>query len=191
MMITFFDSLYDQSQNLEELLYLSAQEYSHQFKEQEDYLSKDTMDIDASFNWQIILQNDIIYQGHGFISFLNEIFAYQGGAHGNTTRSYYTFDLENNQLLSASNFFLPNKCEDLIALQKNALEKAGQDLKDLWLDGLKCNDNFYLVETGIVFHYDQYEIASYAEGPMDIFLSSEEIKEFVQEPAHLERLGVK
>jgi len=191
MMVTFFDSLYNQSQNLEELLYLSAQEYSRDFHKQEEFLLQDTMDIGAAYNWQIILQNDIVFKGNGFVSFLNEIFAYQGGAHGNTNRSYYTFDLENNQLLSASNFFLPNTCDAIIAAQKNSLEKAGQDLKDLWLDGLKCNDNFYLVDTGIVFHYDQYEIASYAAGPMDIFISAEEIKEFVQQPALIERLEKK
>lgn len=191
MMVTFFDSLYQQSQNLEELLYLSAQEYSRDFHKLEAYLSQDTMDIGATYNWQIILQNDIIFQGNGFVSFLNELFAYQGGAHGNTNRSYYTFDLESNQLLSASDLFLPNTCDEIIAAQKNALEKAGQDLKNLWLDGLKCNDNFYLVESGIVFHYNQYEIASYAAGPIDLFISFEEIQEFLQKPELIERFEKK
>jgi hypothetical protein len=191
MMITFFDSLYNQSQNLEELLYLSAQDYSREFHKQEEYLSQDTMDLSATFNWQIILQNDIIYKGGGFISFLNELFAYQGGAHGNTNRNYYTFDLENNQLLSAANFFLPNKCEELKELQKQSLAKTDQELGDLWLEGLKCDDNFYLVESGIVFHYDQYEIASYAAGPIDVFISLEEIKPFLQQPELFERLEKK
>lgn len=187
MMTTFFDSLYLQSQNIEKLLYLTAQENFNDFYQQEEYLSQDTMDMSDTYNWDIILKNDVVYQGKRFVSFSNETYAYLGGAHGDTQDNYYTFDLETNQLLSASDFFLPNKCEEIIELQKQSLEKDDEELGDLWLDGLKCNDNFYLDESGIIFHYNQYEIASYAAGPIDIFISFEEIQEFLQKPELIER----
>jgi hypothetical protein len=52
-------------------------------------------------------------------------------------------------------------------------------MDDLYADGYRCDANFYLSEKGIVFHYDQYEIASYADGPIDVVIPFEDIKPFL------------
>lgn len=182
MLQIYFDTLYQLNANIDDLLFINAQAFIDEFNKQEEFLMQDTMDMGASFNWQIIVQNDITFQSKRFLSFMKEIFTYTGGAHGNTNRFYFVYDLEKQKILESSELFLADKCDELKDLQKKSLEKAGHDISAFWLDGLKCNHNFYVVETGLVFHYDQYEIASYAAGPMDIFISFEDIEPFLQQP---------
>lgn len=188
MLQVYFDTLYQLNANIDDLLHLNAQAFINEFKQQEEFLMQDTLDMGASFNWQIIVQNDITFQSERFLSFMKEIYTYTGGAHGNTNRFYFVYDLENEKILNSSELFIAEKCNELKDLQKKSLEKAGHDLSAFWLDGLKCGSNFYVVETGLVFHYDQYEIASYAAGPMGIFISFEDIEPFLQQPELFENL---
>ena len=54
----------------------------------------------------------------------NEAFAFTGGAHGNTLRSYYIFDLKNNKLLTSQELFKANSCDAIIKLQKEIFCRA-------------------------------------------------------------------
>lgn len=188
MLKVYFDTLYKINANIDDLLFESAQFFIADFKEHEKYLLQDTIEIGASLSWQIILQNDIVYKDKKFISIMKELFAYTGGAHGNTNRFYYVYSFDKEKIVLASDIFKENSCNDLIELQKSSLNKIFEDTSGFWLDGLKCDQNFYVVESGLVFHYDQYEIASYAAGPIDIFLSFEEIEPFLREPELFEHL---
>jgi len=184
MLQVYFDTLYKINANIDDLLYLSAQSFFEDFKKNEEFIIQDTLEMGASLSWQIIIQNDIVYQDEHFVSFMKELYAYTGGAHGNTNMFYYVFDLDDKKLLNASDVFVTGECNALIELQKQSLNEIFEDTSGFWLDGLKCDSNFYLVENGFVFHYDQYEIASYAAGPIDIFLSFDEMEPFLQRPDH-------
>jgi len=182
MMQTYFDSLYNSNSNIDELLYNNAQPFISEFKEQEDLVLEDTANLRASLSWQIIMQNDVVYQDQHFVSFMKELYTYNGGAHGNTNRYYYVYHLDDKKLMSAEDVFVAGKCNELIDLQKKTINQMTEDTSAYWLNGLKCDSNFYLVKNGFVFHYDQYEIASYAAGPMDIFISFDEIEPLLQHP---------
>ena len=185
---TYFDSLYNSnisaSANLEHIAALFISNY----RSVEEELKLDSADIGSSFNWEVIKRNKIVFKGKNYLSFLNEAFAYTGGAHGNTLRSYYIFDLKNNTLLTNQDAFKANSCKAIIQLQKEILKKGGREMDDLYADGYRCNGNFYLSEKGIVFHYDQYEIASYADGPIDVVIPFEDIKPFLLRDDLLEEI---
>ncbi len=56
----------------------------------------------------------------------------------------------------------------------------GSNLNELgffWDDPFELPQNFELQAEGILFWYNPYEIASYAEGPTDFTLSHEQLKE--------------
>ena len=180
MSSSFFDTLYKPTLSVQKNLDLSTTLYTNNYRSIEEELDLDSTDIGASYNWEMIKNNKVVYHGQRYISFLNEAFAFTGGAHGNTIRSYFTFDLQNNKLLSSSDVFKINSCDTIIKLQKISLAKTGMQMDQLYSDGYKCDDNFYLVKEGIIFHYNQYEIASYAAGPIGIFISFQEIKPFLK-----------
>ncbi|NOR86960.1 MAG: DUF4163 domain-containing protein, partial [Bacteroidales bacterium] len=108
MAITYFDSLYSESKtrlgNLQEL----NTAFIYKFRSFEQELSLDSNDIGASFNWEVIIANDVVFHGDNYLSILNEYYEYTGGAHGNTTRNYFTFDLKNNSILTAQDLFKEN-----------------------------------------------------------------------------------
>ena len=162
-----------------ENMQIISQVFTEEYRVNEDDLKGETDEIGASYNWELQKNNEIIFQNEVFISFKNEIYYFSGGAHGNTIRNYYIFDLRNKKILSADDVFKAEVCEDIVEIQQVSISKTNINSEVIYTDGFKCDHNFYLVEKGIVFHYDQYEIASYAEGPIDIFLSFEEVEPFL------------
>ena len=56
---------------------------------------------------------------------------------------------------------------------------TSQSLKDagFFSDTVKATDNFYITHEGIGFFYNQYDIAPYASGCIDIFIPFPELKE--------------
>lgn len=177
---TFFDSSYISNKNIIELMQKSADELIANYRLLEVEIQQDSMNIGLGYNWEIIKANDIVYKGKKYISFMNETFVYSGGAHGNTNRDYHVFSLESNSLITANELFKSDSCETIIELQKASLTKAGIALDQLYADGFSCTNNFYIIDKGIIFHYDQYEIASYADGPMSIFISFEDIQPHIK-----------
>lgn len=182
ILMTYFDSLYQDSWTAEKDMNLLADVLIQDYRSLEEGLDLDSTDFGSSYSWQIVKSNEILFSNEKYVSFVNEEYSYTGGAHGNTIRNHFIFDLEQNTLLEAKDLLDLTKCEDLIQLQKNSLVKTGQDIDGFWEDGFRCDQNFYALDKGFVFHYDQYEIASYAAGPMDIFISFEELKPYLLQP---------
>ena len=53
-----------------------------------------------------------------------------------------------------------------------SLEEAGYWFKD---DQFRLNDNFAVGKSGLIFHFDQYEIAPYSFGPIEITIGYDQI----------------
>lgn len=189
MMKTYFDSLYLPQKTAQENLEALAQVTISDYRAIEQELQLDSMDIGSSYNWEMIENNQILNQNEHFVSFVNEVFSFTGGAHGNTIRNHYVYDLKNDGILQAKDILKLKQCEGIIELQKKAAEKAGLVLDEIFIGGFRCSSNFYLIEEGIIFHYDQYEIASYADGPIDIFISFTEIAPFLLDEQLAEKLS--
>ena len=115
----------------------------------------------------------------GFVAYMSpEVLVYcvrtesqrAGAAHGMTVRRYINYLLRGQgKVLTLTSLFTP---EGLKQLPDRIAEQA-LSLSDIIgptsVDGLPANDNFYLSSEGeIVFSYQPYEIASYAQGTIDI-----------------------
>jgi len=55
---------------------------------------------------------------------------------------------------------------------------------------LKPNKNFYFNDKGLAFMYNPYEVASYAQGQIVVFIPFNELKSYLV-PAFAERIGFK
>lgn len=118
-----------------------------------------------------------------------------GAAHGYTSRRYINFRTTNKgEILTLNDLFTP---EGLAALPKRIAEQAkGLQalIGDTDVDALPENGNFYISsESEIVFAYQPYEIASYAQGTIDIPFFPYELSEYMTPQAitmfHLEDLA--
>ena len=182
MSATYFDSLTMYGQPKAPKLQLLSDLLIKEYRLLERDLVVDSADIGSSFNWEIIKNNEVIYQSNEYISFVNKIYAYTGGAHGNKLENYYTFSLQNKQLINATDFFKKNSCDKIIELQKAVLLADRKDLDEFYVDGFSCLSNFYITKDGVVFHYNQYDIASYAAGYFNILIKTKDINPYINKP---------
>lgn len=120
--------------------------------------------------------------------------SYMGGAHPNSYLEYYNISKETGDTLSLGNLFaagFEKKLNELIdaKFRKNNNIAAGESLADkggLFENKISYNYNWIISKDGsITFYYNPYEIASYAQGPIEITLSKEEIAPLLSENSPL------
>ena len=117
--------------------------------------------------------NAITYLDDHYVCVRADGYEYTGGAHGTPFRQYFVFDRETGARLSLSDV-VENPVEELqakvgaafreLAEKTNFAFESPEDLEHTVADGISYESPFYLSETGVVFYYAPYEIASYAEG---------------------------
>ena len=125
---------------------------------------------------------------------------YTGGAHGSSMRMGQTFATATGKALVASDMFLPEKESALKELLRSGLWNQYFNKEDNGSCGATLKDALLIdpdslpmpafppmcVDTGIVFTYQQYEIACYAAGKPTCILPYRELKPLMrQEVARL------
>ena len=76
-------------------------------------------------------------------------------------------------------------------LRKNYNIKSNEQLSTVLFDNfLKPNNNFYFNSNGIAFMYNPYEVASYAQGQIVVFIPFADIKSYLT-PDFVQRMKLK
>lgn len=129
----------------------------------------------------------VTYQSENLVSVELNYYLYTGGAHGQSGIKYLNFDAKTGELISNDNIF--SSSNELIAFCENKFRDVYQIPKDriinatgFWFE----NDTFHLpktvgfTQTEMILHYNQYEIASYAEGPIILTIPIEEVAQYLK-----------
>ncbi|MFD2288334.1 DUF3298 domain-containing protein [Pedobacter petrophilus] len=155
----------------------------------------DKNDEDAWLNYTNNSQQSILYNDNDFIviDFLAD--SYTGGAHGNYNSQMYCLDAKRKKQMVLSDIVTidSNNLQKLLErnLRKQYNIKSGESLnKVLFDDFLKPNNNFYFNDKGLAFMYNPYEVASYAQGQIVVFIPFNELKSYLV-PAFAERIRMK
>lgn len=111
-----------------------------------------------------------------------DFYSFTGGAHPNISSGVMSFDLfkQARQLTPVEIFPDPNAVMPMLekAYKENKGLKESDDVSTLLLDGLKklpLPANVGIVPEGILFAYNDYEVAPHAVGPADIILTWEQL----------------
>ncbi|WP_052266363.1 RsiV family protein [Pedobacter kyungheensis] len=154
-----------------------------------------TDDFEAWMNYTNNSQQSISFNGNGYvvIDFLAD--SYTGGAHGNYSSTMYCLDVQSKKQMTLS---------DVVKIDSNTLQriveknfrkeynvKANDALNSVLFDNfLKPNKNFYFNSSGLAFMYNPYEVASYAQGQIVVFIPFAELKPYLV-PTFVTRMGLK
>jgi hypothetical protein len=109
-------------------------------------------------------------------------YAYQGGAHGSHGTTLASYDLVTKKQLKLDDVFKPNYKKTLTAALEKALRKKynlnpKESLAQFLFDPtIATTENFAVTRKGILFDYPPYEIAAYAMGEIQLYVSFEELK---------------
>lgn len=123
-------------------------------------------------------------------------FAYTGGAHANQNSAFINADLSTHQLLTLGDIIDSAHLKAFTQLEKTKLLAENKDnlypesaaefeaiiadtnwiVSDEDLKQFGKADNFSLTPTAIIIHYNAYDIAPYAAGPIDVEIPYTDIK---------------
>ncbi|GGI24697.1 RsiV family protein [Pedobacter mendelii] len=174
-----------------------ADEYFADYKS--EIAEQQENDTDRGFlqwmNYDNNSQQSLAYNDNGFviIDFLAD--AYTGGAHGNYSSTMYCLDVFNKKQLTLNDIVKIDSNTLQSLLEKNLRKQYNIKLGDkissfLFDDYLKPNENFYFNNNGLAFMYNPYEVASYAQGQIVVFIPFSELKPYLI-PAFASRIDVK
>jgi hypothetical protein len=136
-------------------------------------------------NWFLERRVQVRYLDVGAVTLLATDNSFTGGAHGMLTRRYSSYDPATGLRLHLEDVIKPRKWDAFEALAGRRfrdarglgadvdLAKAGFDFGSL---GIAPDDNWGVVEDGMIFRFNPYDIAAYAMGPTEYRLTREELK---------------
>lgn len=116
---------------------------------------------------------EVTFNQSGLLSFYIVEYEYLGGAHPNSSRKGYTYDLMKGEIQKASDLMVwsDKKIKQYIA---TAIAKEASKSPESFfmeevekLGNLKFKEQFYLEDKGITFFFNPYEIAPYAAGTIE------------------------
>ncbi|MEJ1221298.1 DUF3298 and DUF4163 domain-containing protein [Sediminicola sp. 1XM1-17] len=141
---------------------------------------------DETIGWEAKVEGEVAYEDENLVTIQLKSYIFTGGAHGYAPTRFLNFDkkkgleMENLELFKDQDAFLR------FAETKFRIQEQVPMGKPINSTGFMFDNNmFYLSENigftkdGLQLFYDQYEVASYADGPIVINLPFEEIKEYM------------
>lgn len=139
----------------------------------------------VSYDIDIFMQ--VSYQSDDFISIELNYYLFTGGAHGYGGTTFLNFDAKTGKELTDADLF--NNNEALLTYCENRFREVYQitaersiNSSGFWFEGERFHlpENIGFTEIEMILHYNQYEIASYAEGPIILTIPLLEIEEFLE-----------
>ena len=167
--------------------------YSTYLADLKDAEEQDLLADSYSFNFAWIENYDVCYNSRDWLCICVVDWQYTGGAHGNYNSSYHCIDLMEEKLW---------KLKDVVASPANLVSLIEKDVRKqfdlsdrqalnsrLFVDEMYATDNFFVTDKGITFIYTSYEIASYADGEVSVFIPFAKMMKWLT-PNFKQRMGL-
>jgi len=125
----------------------------------------------------------------GFVTFLNENYLcyqynlhyYAGGTHPLEKIFYLVFDLKTGKKLTEEDIFTLDGKENFWQIITEILSDTAlyPENKTYKLDNVALNGNFSFEQDTLIYTFNQYEIAPYSSGKIDVKIPYQKIKEII------------
>ena len=141
---------------------------------------------DSIPSWEATVKTKVGYQSSKVINIVVDYYLFTGGAHGYGAVNSLLFDPKTGKILTKTKLFSDaGKILSLAEAKFRNQQKIPQNTS--FTDaGYFFDKNIFILPKNILFtkkgltlHYNQYEIASYANGPIEIELSFDEIGQYL------------
>jgi len=124
---------------------------------------------------------------NGLLSYTVESVQFSGGAHGGTTFRNSIIDLKTGEKISEEDLFTESSLSLIndIILKKLEIQNKVESPEELEQIGyfdisqISQYKNIYLTNDGLVYTFNEYEIAAYAVGTIEVKLTFKDLEGFV------------
>lgn len=144
---------------------------------------------DESTTWEAKIEGNLTYEDENILTIKLDSYLFTGGAHGYSTSRFLNFDKKKGQELERSELFKDMDAFQDFAEEKFRLREQIPETDPINSTGFMFEgDSFYLpqnigyTQNGLQLFYEQYEVASYADGPITLTFPYIEIEKFMQVP---------
>jgi len=141
----------------------------------------------ATLNWTLLKFMHILYNDNNILTYYLLNYAYTGGAHGMETIDYSVVSTRTGEEITLADIFITGYEPSLSSLLTRKLKEISGISPDaklsengFFIDEVVPNSNFYITDIGIGFLYNHYEIAPYVNGPTDILLPFQDLKDILK-----------
>jgi hypothetical protein len=159
------------------------------FEQNKGLTKKEIEDIGYPSSWNLEEEDhlQLVYMDDHVINLSSSDYLYSGGAHGNYATHYGVYDINNKTRLKLGDVMFDNYIDSLpVLLDKNyrLQNKVPDSVKRLSegylaVDTIYVTDNFGMTPGCVFFDYPPYDIASYADGEIRIYIPIEEVKNYL------------
>ena len=136
--------------------------------------------VNFCYNLENIENIELIFHNKKFYSLVNAWYAYDGGAHPLSGEDYIVLDAKIGRKIESWKWLFTdtNLVKTIAKNEFYALKKreACDDANWFWGGDFYVSDNFAVLQNGILFYYQAYEIAPYAYGPTALFVKWDMLK---------------
>ena len=140
---------------------------------------------DSSQKWEVKVDGQVVYESPEIICISLETYTDTGGAHGNGRTTFLNFNPETGTLLGQKDI-IKNLKEFKNIAEKAFKEQTKPKDNDETMEDFFFGEDFQLpsnigfTNNGLTLLYNNYEIASYAQGITKITLPYDQIKDFLK-----------
>jgi hypothetical protein len=169
----------------DELAYSFIEAYKKLQEDFPDYRHAWTLDREAS----------VVYAGDSVLCISFTEMSFTGGAHPNSRRTFVNFEVSKGLKVALGDILVEGYEAGLAAVAERRFRevrglKKDESLKDagFWFEGgvFGLNDNFGITGSGLVFYFNDYEIAPHAMGPTEIAIPYGEISSLIRKGGIME-----
>lgn len=138
-------------------------------------------------SYDVDIYMSVSYQSEQFVSLEINYYLFTGGAHGYSGINFLNFNAQTGEKMTRSDLFADMEAVLAYAEKKfREIYKIPEDRNinatGFWFekDTFHFPENIGFTESEMILHYNQYEIASYAEGPITLSIPKLEIAQFLK-----------
>lgn len=137
----------------------------------------------VSLNYQYVEDAEVLFKNNKYTSLRFTSYAFTGGAHGKTEIEHWIVDRNSGEVLDFNDVFVKGNDKELKSLNDKYLQDIfqDQDIKEiLFNEDYEVSRDIYLTRKGVIFQYDQYEIAAYSYGSIEVLVPYKELKPYLK-----------
>ena len=136
--------------------------------------------------WEARINGEVIYENDKLITIGLNSYIFTGGAHGYGSTHFLNFSKRNGEEIRQNEIFINRQAFEDFAEMKFRIQESIPEQAPINSTGFMFDaDDFYLpenigfTEQGIKLLYNPYEVASYADGVIELTLPYKEVEEFM------------
>jgi hypothetical protein len=189
---TFFNDESYGALSAKEALDIYLEKYTQEYRELGNQYYEDMGNLEGdnqpSWYWyQLHKSNEILFEDENILSYSVSHATYTGGAHGSLQVLYYTVNLDRLTTITEEDIFTPNYQQFLTTkiidnlMKKYQANTPEELLNEGFFDvnDIAPNNNFWINNEGVHYVYNQYEIAPYSMGPIEVTIPYEDIQSII------------